>query len=526
LDKGVSFFFWRDTSQKHMTTLWSGRTCYVKYQDIKERDIFVPQGYDVEDTSPYAWRLKQDHASGKFFFVNLGGLSKRWRLPDIHDDSFMQELLQWSHDHKVDPALQRQIASDVSRLTSRMSSQPPGGSSSTPTRTMSVQGASPVLFVASPSPYFPPASRLGGGGTPPQQQQQVNAFVYDDAEWKAVDERHRRAKAMQDKDDAMRTEREREMEDMHRGVGPAGRSYDDPRTRRGDDAAQHHVANHPNRTPYDEFVDYGDTGRQSAVQYELARRGAERDERQRALREELAALEAEERLLTLETQREERQIRSMEEQQLDALRRGTSARAADRSSDDAVVYGAARAAAVHDAETTTPSARREGGPQAPYRPALERRTALSPSAHDSPPHAATTKIRDPYDANSSDLLQPDAASTSSQVRHLSSVIETLQKMLDHERDRNAKLQQQLDDKERIALEQLAAEAEREQREIAMRIRMLEAIAAHRRETYLLEEEKKNAEDESVETLRAQLTRHAQQYVPDHPLEDLDGESPF
>ena len=116
------------------------------------------------------------------------------------------------------------------------------------------------------------------------------------------------------------------------------------------------------------------------------------------------------------------------------------------------------------------------------------------------------------------------------TQHLTSVIQTLQKMLDHEREVNAKLQQQLEEKEQLALEQLAIDAEREQREIAMRIRMLEAIAAHRREVELLAEEKKQQDQYAQdgrggggETLRAQLARHAQRYIPDHPLGSTEDE---
>lgn len=571
------------------TQLWSGRTCYVKYQDSKGRDVFAPQGYPltVDDgssnskvPSPYAWRVKQDASTGKFFFVSLSTLTKRWRLPDLNDEAFQQELIQWSQTQKAAAvAITTTPSSGGGMIDNDLSMTPPhhlhnssaytsgkatpsGRHGSTAANHHDVSDGlyttavhnSPALFVASPSPTFFFAKTNNATVTTPLKQQQHDlittpnssshptqqkAFVYDDEEWKAVDAKHRRLAQLREQEDAMRMQQSIEADEMRKGVGPAGRShqqhqqqqYHNSNNGNGGDslspssyAQQFPQCNHnatSSGTPYDEFVPYGNDSHASAVNHEMNRRRVDREGRQRAIYGELAALEAEERLLELQTKREEDQLRKLEEQQLDAVRQSSSnhhlLQQQQHQQASSVPVGAAP---IHNAAHYQNHSLQPGG------------VLLVDHPLRSPPqHYHQTMVPDPYHRGGPGTTgAPPTTAAAVDTQHLTSVIQTLQKMLDHEREVNAKLQQQLEEKEQLALEQLAIDAEREQREIAMRIRMLEAIAAHRREVELLAEEKKQQEQYAQdggggggETLRAQLARHAQRYIPDHPLGSTEDE---
>jgi hypothetical protein len=113
---------------------------------------------------------------------------------------------------------------------------------------------------------------------------------------------------------------------------------------------------------------------------------------------------------------------------------------------------------------------------------------------------------------------PAVAADKSETQRLTAVIETLQKLLEHERERNEKLQRQLDERDRVAMEHMLADAEREQREIMMRVRMVEAISAYRKE-----DEMRAADDaEEAERTAAMLRGRMQgAHVPRHPLDDDD-----
>ncbi|EKF37994.1 hypothetical protein MOQ_001792 [Trypanosoma cruzi marinkellei] len=48
---------------------------------VGDRAYYVPRGYSLEDKL-HCWRVKADPETGRIFFVNCGGLGRRWTLPD------------------------------------------------------------------------------------------------------------------------------------------------------------------------------------------------------------------------------------------------------------------------------------------------------------------------------------------------------------------------------------------------------------------------------------------------------------
>jgi hypothetical protein len=114
---------------------------------------------------------------------------------------------------------------------------------------------------------------------------------------------------------------------------------------------------------------------------------------------------------------------------------------------------------------------------------------------------------------------PAAPVDKSEQQRLTAVIETLQKLLEHERERNERLQRQLDERDRVAMEHLLAEAEREQREIMMRVRMVEAIAAHRKEDEMRSLDTLEDEEQTAAMVRGRLKGGDR--IPRHPLDDGD-----
>lgn len=526
------------------TTLWSGRTQYTREWDSKGREVFVPHGFTLGD-APYCWRVKQDPTSLKYFFVNAAGYGKRWRLPDLHDVSYAAELKQKMQQSVLTAASSRNMSVIAGPSSSSASI---GGADGT---FDSMVTSSPVLYVAPPHggsssgsrPSAVPQHPLGamhhvssaGGGHPSDP-----AFVYDDDEWRALENERRRVEELRRRDDAIRLEQEAEAQLMSQvqraprvaplrvvtdapavtsgsqtppppplsaaGTSEADAQHSDeraPTERPRKPAATLHSISH--KTPYDEYVDYTEQSRHAAVQAELMRRRHDTEERQRTLQNELEALEHEEQLLRLQAQRDTVHMQRVEQAQVELLRQQQQEAAEQQSR----AYHSN--ANVVDSRGNMYSAT----PQHHFQQPSSSQFIPDPYRLHSTPH--------PYGAHHPDEHRgtPSQSQDSSQVPHLLTVIKTLEKLLEHERQTNEKLTKQVEEKDRLALEQMAYEAEREQREIAMRIRMLEAIAAHRREQQLLAEEAaaKAEEVNGDETVRAQLARQAQRYIPQHPLGD-------
>ena len=91
----------------------------------------------------------------------------------------------------------------------------------------------------------------------------------------------------------------------------------------------------------------------------------------------------------------------------------------------------------------------------------------------------------------------------------------LREQLDHQRLRSDRLQNELEDRDRLILEHKLADAERERREIALRVRMVEAMAALRERERLMQEEQADANLRAIEMRVASGRRDAS--IPRHPL---------
>ena len=65
-------------------SVWAGATLYLRVVD-GHRELYVPQGLSLEKHAHSCWKVKRDPLSNRTFFVNVAGLGKKWRLPDIYD---------------------------------------------------------------------------------------------------------------------------------------------------------------------------------------------------------------------------------------------------------------------------------------------------------------------------------------------------------------------------------------------------------------------------------------------------------
>ena len=423
-----------------MSTIFSGQTLYNRTVDEKGREHYVPRGYTLADAA-YCWRLKQDPASGKYFFVNAGGMGKKWKLPDLADPSFQQELrkhLSSSSHQPVQPQRQRDGAYDP------------------------LVFHSPVV-VAGPGPRItePPSVTVGNAIV----VERNDVFDYNDAEWRMEEARRLHRERMKLLDDDLRQQtaaEKRAMESMAAQPLP------------------------PLSIPVHEDPGalYTASAAPLEVMMELQHQREAQAQREQSIRQAEAQLQIEREMLQEQRQRDKQVIEALEQQQLESIRSSAHHR-------------------------TTPS-QDLGQFQRPAASLPTGRASHSDSLRGHP------------------VARTTSPSDKSETQRLTAVIETLQKLLEHERERNERLQRQLDERDRVAMEHVLADAEREQREIMMRVRMVEAIAAYRKEDELAVDDKARDETETAEDVRGRLKqrvddpvqrRQSSSRLPRHPLDD-------
>lgn len=485
-----------------------GRTEYLRLIVDGRKEVFVAQPYTLEDPL-YCWRVKEDRSTGRKFFVNVGGLGKKWSLPDIQSSAFRDEVrqLDGAHSHR------RRDSSTPSRLDSERSAPrhhtygPPsashstpylhknGASSSSPSSFERMTYSSPSVVVVRPPP--PPTAASSSALLPAQPASSVavtlgtdgstTAFVYDDDDWRALDEARKRTEMLRAQEQHMQQTMQEERELMDR-------------VRRGQLAPI--IAHAP--LSLDE-TDAALQEHESLIAIELAKRRAEQKERTQTMQSELEAIRREEQQLQSMIDRDRQQVRALHEAHVAALRKereeleqaALQKQQKQQSASSSTPPQPANAATAF----TPPSTHKWADPYS----LLAEKSAASRSPSSSAPHVGDTTTGGPT------------------VAHLLSVIDTLQKLLEHERRQNEKLQRQLDQQERLTLEQVAADAEREKQDIALRLQMLEAIAAQRRVSLEQEQQSQRAgrqeEDREGTRLRNQLLK---QYASNNHEEEEGG----
>lgn len=555
-----------------------------EWDETRSREVFVPVSVESVEVARkigrecLCWYVKRDTDSGKPFFVSCSGVSrwKRWKLPDLLDPTVAAEARAHmdaaaiavvaatpsrgspSVSPSIDPlsVVSPPINAyhpQASKVHSALSTPAPteGGSSRTVSSPPHASAVMQPLYSTTPHNQYqrqeprtfpgdpgrgtgssaPPATTLSALDddvvfhTPPGTSKEhrivpaaddnddapdatayanSTAFNYDDPSWVPIAAERQRRETLKERDRTMAAERDMVAKEMER------RGTHDMIPRRAlqqltSPSTATAVSTEP-VTPPDE----------SKFRYALHSVQEGWRHRDASLRQELDALSAEEARLAEEAAQAEASLHDLMEAQANALQ---LAALHNGTSHPEVVVGAsatthANASPVsqmffdgNESWTTVKARSRTSPTRTPVDDGSTIVAPLRTSSHASDEgHMQHRRV----------LVIPDSGEES----RLLSVIKTLEQLLDRERETNLKLTHALELEERKRLVREAAEVEREQREIALRIRMLEAMAVHRREQQLLElrKQQNRGEDFIRTSLAEEAARSA--HTNRHPLEGV------
>ena len=347
----------------------SGRTKYIVVGGSSGKEVWGPKGVDVSVDGLYCWKSKLDSKSGKIFYVNVAGFGKKWKLPDISDALYQQQLRLFSESQEKREVRRQRSMDFISPIA-----QPPSVSP--------VHVAQPVVVPTPPEEEIPMSYKV----------QPESVFLYDDAVF-ALEEQRSVARGRQlEMDTFMKVNLEKERlmisegQLRHKEGQPIALSLQSP------------------------FSSGFSTPVPAPLQH----------------------VKVDTTLL------HHNDVVRLIRQEHDAMKQHTVG----------------------------------------LLEALEQRHNSSPQL---PSPSPPRRSAEPEQQLS--VRQRDDATT---IAHLSSVIATLQAMLDEERGQNLRLQRMVEERERILLERNLADAEQEQRELSMKLRMTEAIAAYRKEQEILQ----------------------------------------
>jgi hypothetical protein len=370
----------------------SGRTTYYLGRNPEGRDSYIVKGRASTD-AVFVWRVKKDPTSNRHFFVNDGGLGKKWRLPDYREASFQEELrLVLPHQPDYDP------------LTSLSVSHNPNDSGA-----VSEDGFARRV-----------ESAHGGGGDSSAVMDSIQGVPsgYHDEEWAAAEASHNRAVQLRVAEERRSQElvAEREMlrrakQDPHLLEGRRAREQ----TREGTNTPTPLVT--PTSSSINPIYQQQETGDQ------YGRVNSVPVTRQRSPpQHRLVSPRGEDEMARVERDHASQLLREAERLLL-ASERGLSTTTTNQS------YATPRLSS---------SSVGGGGEDSRY------------VAH--------------------------------QVASLTQVIDGLQRMLEHERQTNARLTRELQERDRIIMERNLADAEAEEDDTRFKMRMLEALSSKKRES--------------------------------------------
>jgi hypothetical protein len=355
-------------------SLRSGRTSYYLGRNPEGRDSYIVKGRASTD-AVYVWRVKKDPSSNRYFFVNDGGLGKKWRLPDYREASFQEEL-RLVLPHQPDFAF-------TSHPTSQPATSGVVSEDGFARRVESGYGSAPA-----------------GGAVP----------TYDDEEWAAAEASHHRSAQLRAAEESRSEELAAEREMLRR----ARQDREAPRpqsgeSRRGSAGVEGHT---PTVSPTTSSIRHRTESDARSTRVSGAQRPAPQHPVSPRGEDEMAVVERD----------HASQLLKEAERLLLASEKGLSA---SMSSSHPM--------------TSSP-------------------TSPAPAGDDGSRYVAH------------------------QVASLTQVIDGLQRMLEHERQTNARLTRELQERDRIIMERNLADAEAEEDDTRFKMRMLEALSAKKRES--------------------------------------------
>ena len=496
----------------------SGSTVYDRSVDEGSgREVWVAHGFSLASAPEFCWKMKRDVATGRSFYVNLAGLGKKWKLPDIYNDPSTAPL--WER-LKGQPGKQTQPR-DAAVL-------PPAVAEVTLADKLSALNA--AIEDAAGVRY---ASAQGGmaGGHPDTPRHDTTIRESADRRSNPVDA-------------ARQTVLENYLSDLHQGSGmsPPAVQASTPDAVVGPSivalAAPEAAALAAHAPPMGGggAGGYGDDSLwnelsplRGAQEKERMRRDAELHEAHR--RELITAEKA--AISELFTTASVNPVTLVIPVNVDSPSPGAAAAARHALSNafesqrdvsdqfDSATKECERQRAIRDHQVrayadvidTLQSEQLLVVQQIAEQVRTERSVSTARSASADPfasPHSVVPLEHSPTVQRSA-VAAPWRSPSGADSRTGTDVL--IAGILEQDRRRIARLEAQLDDRDRAIAELRIADSERERRELALRIKMLEAMAAFRARQSLLEAEKVTAERERLKG------NSARRVLPPHPLLD-------
>ena len=378
----------------------SGRTTYYLGRNPEGKDSYIVKGRASTD-AVFVWRVKKDPSSNRYFFVNDGGLGKKWRLPDYREASFQEELrLVLPHQPDYDP------------LTSLSASHNPNSGA------VSEDGFARRV-----------ESAHGGGGDGSiavDHPIQSVISAYQDDEWAAAEASHNRAAQLRAAEERRSQELVAEREMLRRAKQQDPQQYQ--QGVEGRRVREHTREGNSTPTPLVTPTSSSITPvHQQGGSDQYGRVNSAPATRQRSPPQHRPVSPREEDEMAMVERDHANQVLREAERLLLASERGMS--------------------------TATPSQ-----------------------------SYATTPGISSSSGGGGGGGGEDSRYVAHQVASLTQVIDGLQRMLEHERQTNARLTRELQERDRIIMERNLADAEAEEDDTRFKMRMLEALSSKKRES--------------------------------------------
>jgi hypothetical protein len=510
---------------------WAGATLYLRVSD-GAREVYIPQGLTLESHPHSCWKVKKD-PTGKSFFVNVAGLGKKWRLPDIYDPKNMMFIRGREHDNATaggfDPLQVSRTAHAHSqrRGTTQLSY---GDFTPNASRTPGPESSLPILDItpAGAPPRHAPLSGSNAGASFMASNHSVpeaisTSMLFDDLSGIPGDfepqPRNRADGQSYHISAAFDITPPPPMARQHTSTTANKRGGGSPVP--------------PPPPPPPPGPSYGGDDDDWAMLSPLAQIRL-RDKRAKQERDRELAEVAEAQFITQVAQRrytfdmgdpEEDARSAASPERLEAEQQVEARLAEQRLHAQARLDDMARSATMVSEE-----AKRRDDSYAREMHAVEELERDQLEAIRS--HTLALTVGPALNDSSMALaVDPRSASPPAAGYSYGPLVtggggggpdpwRLLQEQLDHHRMRAERLQGELEDRDRAILEHKLADAEREQRDVALRIRMVEALAAYREREVLLAEEEADARQRALE-VRASGRRSHSGSVPRHPLFEAD-----
>lgn len=466
--------------------LRAGETLYFRVVDAN-REFWIVDGYTMNDHD-MCWKVKRDRVSGRFFFVNLGVHGKKWRLPDIHDPRFGDESIfprsssshgkrsRSTHNHPHDAA----TATAAAAVTA------------TPLSAHGYPGSSIGVDFASPGTPPPPGEKASP----------FDAFEYGGDLLGSSPLRRVEVQQQKEADEARRLDERRVEEMMMRNINKGALMFNnsfDSRASGNNNNSNRSTHHHPSHHDLELALEQEAAKHAAEVQRSLddTRRMEQSLSKQRERNDQLLVKEME-----LTSELEKAQLANIEEHANSVRAHVESLRGRTPSPATSSVAGMGGGGggqhhnqlyprsqshqhmmmtAHGDMEMLSSSASPSVLPSAAGISPVRVRSVSAPgtsSGGGGGGHHSPSVMSQPYYQHQQQQQQQGPA-----IMFTTGAVDptvVLQEQLDLERRRNEDLRRQIAEKDRIILGTQLSEVERERRDMNLRLRCLEAMAAFRR----------------------------------------------